>query len=439
MDIEQIRNIILSKINTNNSRIAYFNKKFDYFNGKYDILNKKKYKIDKTNTKMVNNFAIPIVENATSYFLGQGIKFTTKNPQKDDILNEVITESNLKNNINKIARDSEIYGVSYLLAYYSEAGELKFVYLNPGNVILHKNFLGQSVYGITIMSQIDFETEEEILYITFYTKDKIYDFEMGEEENLKLIEERDNLFAPKIPIIEFGNDIDYKSALTNSIISKIEAYNLIQSNRIDANCDLRHSLLALSNVNTDPEFLATLKDANILLLKDKEEKKADAKYITKTAAGSEEESLLNRIKNDIFTEAKVPDFQNFDLTGRDTIIAIQAKLEPLCSKIKIKEEIFIYSFIYLFKIIEKYVQIKYGIEFSYREIQVIFNRTKFTNITEELANAKIMIDTGIYSTSTILDNVSIIKNSKEEIEKKKSETIENPEVITDIKKDYFTQ
>ena len=411
------------------------------YNGDYAILKKEKKQIEKANNKLVHNFAKVIIRNSNAYFLGDKIVFSYPNHNINKILQDIINESNIMNHMIELTTNACKFGVSYLLAYINPKNELKFISLNPANVILHKNIFGQSMYAITLAEQYDFINDKKDIYITYYTKEVVCEFVIKEEVGkIETLDVRLNKLG-RIPVIEFKNNIDSKNDIED-VLSLIDAYNLIQSNKIDDNVELRHSILHINNVVPGEEFYKNLREYNIIATKDgNEERKVDIKYLTKTP-DTGADAILDRLNKDIFTIAGIPDFSNMDFTGGDTIIAIKSKLYPLISKTKEKEELFISSFKYLFQLLEKYISIKYSINFSYKLVEITFVRPNFTNISEELDNAQKMKKLELISDETILNNLSVIKNTDEEKERyqnqinsseNKDKNVKNDEGI-----DYFT-
>jgi len=440
MELKDVIALIEDKLSNHRHKQQYFRKLDRLYDGEYDILKKEKKKIEKANNQLVHNFAKVIIRNSNAYFLGDKIVFSYPNPNVNKILQDIIGESNLMNHLLELTTNACKFGVSYLLAYINPLNELKFISLNPANVILHKNIFGQSQYAITLAEQYDFITDKKDIYITYYTKEMICEFIIKDgSEKLETMDVRPNKLG-RIPVIEFKNNIDSKNDIED-VLSLINAYNLIQSNKIDDNEELRHSILHMNNVIPGEEFYKSLREYNVIATKDGNEgKKVDIKYLTKTPdIGAE--AILDRLNRDIFTIAGIPDFANLDFTGGDTIIAIKSKLYPLISKTKEKEELFISSFRYLFQLLEKYISIRYSINFSYKLVEITFVRPNFTNISEELDNAQKMKGLDLISDDTILNNLSIIKNTEEEKEKyqKQINSAENSEKMqkNEEKIDYF--
>lgn len=438
MELQDIMNLVQDKITNHYSKQSKYKEAERIYNGGFNILNKQRKKTEKANSKLVHNFVKVIIRNSNAYFLGEKVSFNYPNPVVNKVLQEIIKESNLNNYLIELATNTSKFTLAYLLTYIDSNNNLKFIPLHPSNVILHKNVFGQSMYAIILAEEYDFIRDKTDKYITYYTKEMICEFVIREDYGkMEVLDIRPNKLG-KIPVVEFKNN----TAGTNEIddvIGLIDAYNLIQSNRLDDNIELRHSILHINNVNPDTNFFENLSDYNLMVTKDgNNEKKAEIKYLTKSP-DTGAEVLLERINRDIFTIAGIPDFSNMDFTGGDTIIAIRSKLYPLMSKTKEKEELFISSFRYMFSLIEKYISIKYSVNFNAKDVEITFVRPNFTNIGEELDNAKKLKDLGIVSDDTILNSISIIKDVEEEKEKY-AKQIDNTEKIEekDINIDYFS-
>lgn len=423
-ELEELISLIQSKIEEKENEVSTFLDYENKYNGIYDILDKTKYKSSKANNKLVHNFAKKIVDDFTSFFMGFNVTITTTKGNDNNAIADLLNETNFLNLLYILSRDSAIFGISYMGCFLDEEGDLKLLRIHPSNVILQQNMFNQSLYAIIWSEETDYLTGDTIKNIYMYNDEEILEFiEIDGKMELKEDGQRENKFG-KIPVIKFQNNFDESSEIRD-IITLIDAYNLLQSISLDEFEELKKAYLVFKNVVLDDITYENMNEANIITIMEEAGIPASVSYLTKNADNSSLETTLKRIREDIHSISGIPDFGSASFS-ESRIIGIQAKLQGILNKTKTKENLYITSIKYFFKLVSFYLQFKFNTEVDVNDIIITFHRPLFSNLQEEVETAILMKSLGMISADTILNNLSIINNSQVEIEKYLQEMKEKP-------------
>jgi SPP1 family phage portal protein len=146
-------------------------------------------------------------------------------------------------------------------------------------------------------------------------------------------------------MVEYWNNSE-ETGDFEDVISQIDAYNTLQSDRINDREQFADALLVLWGVRdiappADPEDTRSpgqrLREDKTLALPDE---KAGANYLTKQLSEADIEVLKNAIKADIHKFSLVPDLTDEKFAGNSSGVAMKYKLLGLEQLTKIKERWF---------------------------------------------------------------------------------------------------
>lgn len=434
MTRKEIINMITCKINDRINSTQDLEKWEDMYNNIYPILNKERYKAEKANNKLVNNFGKKIVDDNTSFFLGYGLNVTSSNLDVNNAIKKELKRLKFSNVVNKLALDSALYGESFLLLSLNTTGNLNLLILHPRNVIYNTDVYGNVQNAIVFWNTKDFETEEDILSVEYYTDDNIISYSINKDRVVDY-KKRANKFR-NIPVLRFCNNYN-KTGEIVPIETLINTYNLVLSLKVDDFEEFSHSYMLMYNIDTtDTNFYANMRNSNIINFSDKpqsqmEQKKGEpyVKFLTKESNVEEAIKILEILENNIYALSQSVNFNNFN---ESRVISVQAKMLPLVSKINIKETYFFDTLSQLFTIIRPYMENRYNIAYDVEnDIDFKINRPTFTNIKEEAEIALLLKQIPGITKERIIGMVSNIPNAREEIEKYLEEVKCLPELYTE--------
>lgn len=398
----------------------------DYYDGMHAILEREKELTDLANNKLVVNHAEYITDFATAYFMGNELKFSfpdEENRTDDDALIDAFRKANINQVDTELSRDLSIYGLGIEYIYQDKEGVTRSINLDPRTafIVIDDTVEENTLIGVRriIKRDEDNKTIGESIEVISSDKISVYDFINNE---LNLVDERENLFG-RVPMIEYWNKVNQKGDF-ESVIPLIDAYNILQSDRINDKEQFVDALLVLYGTlagDTTEEKIATgkaLKKMGLLELSEGDR----AEYLSKTFHESDVELLRNSIISDIHKISKVPNLTDENFAGNSSGVAMRYKLlglEQLAQtkegyyRIGLKERIRLYSNILNIK--------KLNVDVD--KIQITFTRSLPANETEIAQLVMNLKD--VVSQKTLLSLLPFVEDVKSEIERVNNQKIES--------------
>lgn len=245
---------------------------------------------------------------------------------------------------------------------------------------------------------------------TVYDNEKIYRYESGADSWLamELVEEREHYFG-KVPLIEHENNEEQQGDF-EALIPLMDAYNKLQSDRVNDKEQFVDAFLFLRGPEVDAEQAADLKKERILMGSDEH---SDAKYLSKIMSESDVEVLRDCLKNDIHRISMVPDLSDESFGNNLSGVAIEYKLLGFEQNILNKERSIKKSLRYRFELYNYFLNIKNSMTIiPVSEVDIIFTRNLPANNLEKaqmISHLK-----GTVSDETLLGQLDFISDPKEE-------------------------
>lgn len=320
-----------------------YKKLYDYYDGEHDIKNRTFSNSQLPNNKLVCNHAEYITDMAVGYVFGTPISYL--GPGADE-LNNIFTEIDEDSHNNELALDLSIFGVGYELVYMNNNDvpypELAIVSPLNGFVVTDSTVKHEPMFAVTFFEKKDIEGTAKGFDVTVYTHTEVIKYffkSLTDKEAVK--EERYFHYFDGIQIIEYKNKKTLKGDF-EGVISLIDAYNLLQSDRVNDKEQLIDALLAVKGASfgdTEEEMSLTakfLKENKILELPEG----GDAKWLIKNLDETEIEVLKKSLKDDIHEFSKVPCLTDHNFVGNASGVAMKYKLLGFEQLGKTKERYF---------------------------------------------------------------------------------------------------
>lgn len=314
----------------------------DLYDGKHAILKRSKTQTDLANNKLMINHAEYITDFATAYFMGNPIKYTFPEEETrtdDDSLLQAFRKANITQVDTELARDLSIFGIGIEYVYQDKEGNTKSTNLDPRTafLIVDDTVEENSLLGVHRIKKRDINNKEIGEVIKAITDNTVYTYEF-KNDTLNLINEEINIFN-QVPVIEYWNKVNQKGDF-ESVVSLINAYNLLQSDRVNDKEQYVDSLLVLYGTlagDNSEEKLKTAKELKRLgLLELSEGDKVE--YLSKTFHEADVELLKKSIIEDIHKISKVPNLTDENFAGNSSGVAMKYKLLGLEQLAQTKEE-----------------------------------------------------------------------------------------------------
>lgn len=382
-----------------------------YYKGKHDILNRSRQSSDVANHTIVCNHAKYITDMSVSYLAGNPITYSVSEGFDIEPLKNEYLQQDISNTDNELIKDVSIFGRAYELIYVDESTNPRSVRLNRKNafVVYDNSARKEPLFGVHYYRRFNVSGTCIGVMCTVYTSNMIYEYSSSQDnwKSMELENEQEHYFGA-VPLIEYNNN-DERQGDFEQVITLIDAYNLLQSDRVNDKEQFVEAFLFLSGIDLDTEQAKKLKKERILLGFEG----SDARYLSKVMSESDVEVLRDCLKNDIHRLSMVPDLSDESFGNNLSGVAIKYKLMGFEQAVKNKER-------YITKGIRRRLMLYINFlctkgsmsQIPLHRIDVIFTRNLPVNELE--ISQMIQNLSGIVSNETLLEQISFISDSKEE-------------------------
>lgn len=313
---------------------ARFNKNMRYYENKADILERKRLS-DIPNNRISYPYANYVANLSAGYLLGEPVTYHGEEGDKGlEKLIELYNKQMIAVEDMNAALYQAIFGRAMMLVYIDKEGEPVTATVDPRICFIACDSTVQKnpLFGVYM------HTDNIHGAYTVYTKEEIIEVDGGRGYG-KINSVKVNPFN-RIPIIEVKNNKsdtgDYEK-----IISLIDAYNIVGSDRVNDREQFSNAMLVLRGVSglgededSEIEEVQRMREQKILALPDAE---ASAEWLTKPNEGKDVELLRGSLEEDIHKLSQTPNFNDESFGGNASGVAIRYKLFNFDNRILLKE------------------------------------------------------------------------------------------------------
>ena len=406
--------IIESAIAYNEQERKRYDKLERYYRGQHDILSRFKPPTAK-NTRVVINHASYIVDTAVGYLFGNPVEYQIEEGYQLDKIQEQFKIQTISDLDHELAKDVAIFGKQYELVYTVE-NEVKSTDIDVRNCVCvyddtveHKKMFG-------IMYRKSSEKDKKYDDIVVY--DEVSEYQCVDALGKVVIGEGKPHQFGSVPIIEYRNNSEEMGDF-EQVISLIDAYNLLQSDRINDKEQLVEAILVGYGVNLEPNQMEELQiNRTMFGLPPKGE--ADVEYLTKSLDEEQIDVLRKTLETDIHKIAKVPNMSDENFSGNSSGVAIRYKLLSFELNTMNKERYFEKGLIERVKIYNNYLaSISEMKKIPAYKVDVIFKRNMPQN---ELETSQMILNlTGLVDDQTLVGLLPFISDAGKVVEKNRIE------------------
>ncbi|MDO4924817.1 MAG: phage portal protein [Turicibacter sp.] len=320
-----------------------YEKLHDYYDGQHEILTRTLSSGALPNNRLVCNHAEYISDMAISYVFGSPISYTGDEATE---LNEIFVEIDEDSHNNELALECSICGVGYELLYMNDEDvpTPELAVLSPLNafLVVDDTVKHKPMFAVSYSPKYDIHDTLKGYDVCVYTEMKVirYFFTTLQDKSPKLIDEEEHYFGA-VPVIEYQNNKKLKGDF-EGVISLIDAYNILQSDRVNDKEQMVDALLAIvgASLGDDQddkvETARLLKEMKIIEL----DEGGDAKWLVKGLNEQQTEILKKSLKDDIHEFSKVPCLTDENFVGNASGVAMKYKLLGFEQLGKTKERYF---------------------------------------------------------------------------------------------------
>ncbi len=408
---ELTADLIKDAIDFNEKRRPHFDKLANYYMGSHDIMYRQKSETLMNNKIMVNH-AKYIVDVSVGYLLGNPVDYQPEKGLNIDPLLDHYKRQTMENLDVEIAKECAIFGIKYEYIYSNENAEPCSVALDVRNtIIIYDNTLTHNkLYGINyrpIFKEPDDKTPDHY-EVLVCTKTEVINYSL-KGNILKELDREQHVFG-EVPIIEYQNNGEYQGDF-EPVISLIDAYNLIQSDRVNDREQLVDAILCFYGMHFDATQMDELKLHRAL-----SNIPADGKveYLTKQISETDVDVLRQNIEQDIHKISMVPNLSDENFVGNASGVAIRYKLLTFEQAIKNKERYFEKGLMERFELYMNFLAVKSQMtKIKPEQVDAVFKRNLPSN---DLETSQIINNlTGIVDKELLVAQLSFVKDASETI------------------------
>ena len=411
-DSELTAELVKDAIDFNEKRRLHYNRLVDYYLGRQDIMNRRKSETLINNKVMVNH-AKYIVDVSVGYLLGNPVDYQPTDGLNIQPVLDAYKKQTIDNLDVEIAKDVAIFGLKYEYVYADENAEPRSVDLDVRNTIIvyDNSMVHHKMYGINYRPI--YENPEDPIpnhyEIIACTDTEIIKYILKGVE-LKEIARESHAFG-SVPIIEYQNNSECMGDF-EPVISLIDAYNLVQSDRVNDREQLVDAILCFYGMHFDAEQMDELKLHRAL-----SNIPADGKveYLTKQISESDVDVLRQNLEKDIHKISMVPNMSDENFVGNSSGVALRYKLLTFEQAIKNKERFFEKGLIERFGLYAHFLAVKSQMtEIKAEDVDAVFKRNLPSNdleISQMINNL-----TGIVDKELLVAQLSFVKDASETVE-----------------------
>ena len=392
-----------------------------YYLGKHDILSRTKEDRLKNNKVMINH-AKYITDTNVGYLLGNPVDYQVSEGYNIEAVLDAYKKQTINDLDSEIAKDVSIFGLQYEYIYANEEAEPRSCEVDNKNTIIvydntveHNKLFGLIYRPVKKGDKLDYY---EIIYVDKQVK-RVY---KSYSKSLKQVGAEEPHAFGDVPIICYKNNPELLGDF-EPVISLIDAYNILQSDRVNDKEQLVDAILCMYGMDFDEDQAEMLRESRMLA-----NLPADGKveYLVKTLQEGDVDILRQNLEADIHKISMVPNMSDNNFVGNSSGVAIRYKLLAFEQNIKNKERYMEKGLMERFKLYNNFLITKSKMnEVPIEEVDAIFKRNLPSN---DLEISQMINNLGDYvDAETLVSQLSFIKNAKEIVELKKKEDESKPQ------------
>lgn len=388
-----------------------FEKLYSYYIGNHAICERKRHSDGVANNRIVCNHAKYIVDIAKSYLIGNPVSYTCSDGYDIEAVKNSYCEQDMPSIDSELEKTMSIYGRAYEIIYADGEAKPISVCLSPMNTfIVYGAGVGEKpLYGIHYFKKHDIDGAVTGVCCVVCDNEKIYTYENDADSflHMKLINSQRHYFG-SMPIIEYRNNEERQGDF-EQLISLIDAYNILESDRVNDKEQFVDAFLFLSGIDLDSEQAKKLREERILMGYEG----SDARYLAKVLSENDIEVLKDSLKTDIHRFSMIPDLSDQTFGTNLSGVAIKYKLMGFEQHVRNKERYFAKSLKKRFQLYTNFLSLKGAMEYvPIHRVDIAFTRNLPVN---ELEVSQMVNNlSGIATSETLLAQLSFVGDPKEE-------------------------
>lgn len=380
----------------------------------YKGIKPSKYKENKSlssKNHLIVNMPKYLVDTLNGFFVGIAPTIKLSDKGLNDKFQSWLNENSFVDDLNEIAKQTSIYGRSYVLVYQDEESKTNVAVVRPNE--------GFMIYDDTIKHKpIAFvrygKNNEDDIVGTIYNTSTYQEFKI--DGDLIIENEKPLVYKGNVPAVEFFDNAE-RTSVTDGVETLIKELNKLLSQKADDIDYFADAYLSVIGPQLDEKTIGNIRQNRIINLYQGDLSNIKVNFLEKPNADEAQEHMIDRTTNLIFQISMIANI-NDEIFGNATSgRSLEYKLLSMRNLTSNKERKFTKQLRALFKIVGS-IQ-NFGSENLGNDVQFTFVRNLPNNNAEEAETAVNL--SGIVSKETQLSTLSIVKDPDDEIKKIRAE------------------
>jgi SPP1 family phage portal protein len=389
--------------------LGRMNRLYDYYLGRHDILSRARRDPGTPNNRIVNNYAKYITDTAVGYMFSNPAVYSAGGEAVFPELSEAFRRADVDTHDAELGKYLSVFGTASELIYMDKSGGAThpaIAVIDPREafVVYDDTVACSPLFGVHLRRASGVGGAGGCA-IDVYTESDIQNFKAP---NLGCEPERVGAgphFFGGVPLIEYWNNEEGQGDFEH-VVSLIDAYNVLQSDRVNDKQRFVDALLVIRNAELDEKTGGSVLENGLLQLP----ADSDAFYVTKTLNESEIDILRNSLSSDIHKFSQTPDFTDERFSGNASGVALRFKLLSLEYLAKVKERFFVEGLRERLKIFANILNLQGKPQIDASSVNITFNRALPINEFENAQTLAMYKNAGLASTETLMSQISFVKD-----------------------------
>lgn len=368
---------------------------------------------------LAHAYARYIVTIASSYLVGAAVSYQGEGPGAE-ALRRAYRETNAAGVDVELARQASLYGKGVEALYADARACPRSAALDPrcAFVVYADDVGSEPLFGVHFHPLTDEAGAPRGYEATVCTDEKRLTYRAADFATLfrnQPIAQTPHYFG-RVPLIEYWNN-EEEIGDVESVLSLIDAYDVLQSCRVDDQEQLVDALLIVygARLETDDQGRTPaqqLRQDKLLYLPDRD---AGAQYLVKNA-GMGAEELREALERDIHKFSMIPDLSDEQFSGNVSGVAMKYKLLGLEQLARVKERWFREGLMERMRCYGHFLSVKGGRPLDENGVRITFTRALPENALETAQMIRTL--EGMVPDNVLLSQLPFLDGSERQAQKK---------------------
>ena len=379
------------------------------------------------NNQLAHAYPQYIVSVASGYLVGAPVQYSAE--QDIEALTGMYRKSKMASVDSELAESASIYGVGVELLYIDEHSAIKSAKVErPSAFVVYDDTVeAKPLLGIRWICRSKGSVKSYKVFA--YTNKYIFQYKGTDLQSLSPDGTPEQHYFDGVPLVEYWNNGKERGDF-ESVLPLIDAYDLLQSDRVNDKQQFVESLLVITGAREleapeDPDDTRStaqrIREDKILAMPDG----TTVSYLNKQLNEADVEVLRTSIARDIHKFSHIPDLSDENFAGNTSGVAMKYKLFGLEQLTKVKERWFEEGLRQRLGLVCSALRLKSISVPDAEDIQISFSRSLPVNEMEVAQMVRTL--SGLVPEEVLLSQVPFIKDVKLALDMLDQERGTNPE------------